>query len=203
MQYINDNGSITVSDCKGEISAQKLYSVMSDMKIKRCEYYVLGNYNRERIKAAEFVIKNHLTRVIVLPDIEDDGKYDIIDMAKAENINIICADAPVSFDAGGICVSGVYPGKGRLYPDSMYFIFKLNGFSFMNTYSANLLPDKIKADLVFCDAVALETGSFPKGCVIVNGTSLPSGKNAIIGRGYITECTLYANGKFSIKREKI
>ncbi len=204
LQYINDGGRITVSDCKGEISAQKLYTVMNDMNVDRCEYYVLGNYNRERIKAAEFVIKNHLTRAIVLPDIEDDGKYDIIDMAKDENIKVVCADAPVSFgDGGGVCVSGVYAGRGRLYPDSMYFIYKHNGFSFMNTYSANLLPDKIKADLVFCDADALEVGSFPKGCVIVNDTSLPPGKSAIIGRGYISECTLYANGKFSIKREKI
>ncbi len=202
--YIEDGGMLLVADCAGERSAQKMYSVMEERSVKKCEYVIMGNYDREHLIAAEFFIKNHLTRAIVLPDIEDTSKYDIIDKARHEDIEIITAEKPVYLDSmPGTAAAAVYPGRGEYFPDSMYFIYKHNGFTVMDTYGANQLPTSVKADLVLCSGKALEIGSIPKGCIIVNGSELPSKGNAIVGKGYISEITLSSNGKFSIKRNKI
>lgn len=123
--YAKSEEELIVLDCTDMTQAKEIKNLIG--KYERIKLYILPEYSEDRTEVLKYFSQLNKIEKLILPDIDDKQKYDIIELFKDKNTEVILINGGYSFTQDDLAVSvyecndtGIIPylsynGFGALY----------------------------------------------------------------------------------------
>ncbi len=151
--FAQTENSLAVLDCTDMTRAAEINACLG--KEDKINLYFVPEYSKERLAVIEYFAQLDKIEKIIIPDIDDKKKYDIIELFKDKETEVILTDGGCSFPANDITVSVYAYEESALILHTSY-----NKFSAVylpktvNPTQASLLP---KADMLIMNGKSLSS----------------------------------------------